>query len=216
MRETEGKLDYILRNLVEQARANPGAGQHYELPGGLRIDTKVAEHTISLLISRLDRYPSQQEWQTVTGHWPGGALYLDAHPVQTARFYLRCSWEEPAILPADLAAQEHAVSTETAEPSPEPEITKKAGDLCWYVTDGTRGIMLHARSRNLARQRARVLWPEAPQPVYTSLRARRQPELDDMAITAQACAAAGYDLAENQAAIGCCDCRRCTGEDPKP
>lgn len=79
--------------MVKDAEAHPGKPYRRPLARGLRVDVLVKDGEMHLQISRDNTWPSQKEWQTVTGLWPSPVPSLaPSRAFFEGRYYLRAKW----------------------------------------------------------------------------------------------------------------------------
>jgi len=71
-------LERITQELVKFADATPDTWQSKRLARGLTVHVKNDSTAYKLVLSRTDKYPSPQEWRTVTKYWP--------YPIGTPHF----------------------------------------------------------------------------------------------------------------------------------
>jgi len=64
------KLSEILEDQLAEAKAKAGTIIIRKLYKGLRIEMTAISNEIRLTLTRDDQYPSMQEWDTVTKHFP--------------------------------------------------------------------------------------------------------------------------------------------------
>ena len=86
------KLQKRIAALAARARANPGKYATMRLPDDLKIDVSVHGDSIWIRMSRSTRYPTKDEWASLTRHWPEP---IDPIPKRTEMFgrcYLTGIW----------------------------------------------------------------------------------------------------------------------------
>ncbi len=90
------RLQEILEDQLAEAKAKAGQKIVRRLGRGLRIEMIYLNNNVYLILTRDDKFPSIQEWKTVTNHFP--ALVQNVEPTteqngsrysMSARFALR-------------------------------------------------------------------------------------------------------------------------------
>jgi len=82
-----------LAGLLERAEQQPGSPQRINLLRGLRVDVLLTVDAVHVQLSRLNVYPSQQEWSTVMRAWPFQVPTVTPKQIKLdGRFYLKASW----------------------------------------------------------------------------------------------------------------------------
>lgn len=64
------KLTSILEDMLAQAKKQAGVAVRRTLGRGLRIELMCVSSDVRLTLGREGQFPSREEWQTVTDHFP--------------------------------------------------------------------------------------------------------------------------------------------------
>ena len=64
------KLDDMLQQMLDEAKARDKVPQKRKLGNGLHITLTAYRESVILAISRDTTFPSEQEWKTVCNHFP--------------------------------------------------------------------------------------------------------------------------------------------------
>ncbi len=98
LKPKRGQLGGRLAQLCEMAKQEPGTAKRVELTRGLRVDALIEQETFRLQISRVDTYPSLNEWRITVGNMPFDLP--DTIPEQMRHktgYYLRGAWSISSI-----------------------------------------------------------------------------------------------------------------------
>ncbi len=81
------RLHEIIEDQFAEAKAKAGQKIIRRLGRGLRIEMTYINRDVQLAITRDDKYPSLQEWATVTSHFPCSVQKVEPTPDQNGSRY---------------------------------------------------------------------------------------------------------------------------------
>ncbi len=89
-------LEIILEDLYKLARASSGIPQRYTLDDGLRVDVLIHHGETQLQISRIEEFPSLDEYRDILDNWPVQVDWPEPTPAaHSGRRFLIAGWLQP-------------------------------------------------------------------------------------------------------------------------
>ena len=89
-------LTVILEDLYKLARVSAGIPQRYTLDDGLRVDVLIHHGETQLQISRIEEFPSLDEYREILDNWPVVVDWTEPTPAaHSGRKFLIAGWLRP-------------------------------------------------------------------------------------------------------------------------